>query len=260
MNSAWAIQTLSAMGISAEILQDFPELPTDTTGVLLYGSQARGDAVPGSDLDVIVVTPNTRTATSSGDVNISYYTFEQLTTGIGTLFGAHLKRDGKVIWDSDGSLTLAVEGMGAVDTDRVLHRAWEMAELFSSPGRDLPKFVSGLSRQARYMLRSCLYAQAIAVGAPCFSVRELSIRHNDPDLTRLLASRQQHKATVADLNECLWRLRAIIGEFPTSRYGSLEACVVNEWGRSSDILSMAFMALGTSGRGSDYAEVERILL
>ena len=52
----------------------------------------------------------------------------------------------------------------------------------------------------------------------------------------------------------------MIGEFPRNRHGSLEATIVNEWGCPSDVLSMAFMALGATGTDSDYAEVEKILL
>ena len=47
---------------------------------------------------------------------------------------------------------------------------------------------------------------------------------------------------------------------PPQRNGSLEATVVNEWEQPSDVLSMAVMALGVTGEGSDYAEVEKILL
>jgi len=59
-----------------------------------------------------------RPSTYAGDVNVSYYTREQLSTGIGTLFGAHLKRDAKIVWDKHGQLTRAVADMGEVDTDR----------------------------------------------------------------------------------------------------------------------------------------------
>ncbi|MGL5827936.1 MAG: hypothetical protein ACRCYU_24485, partial [Nocardioides sp.] len=60
--------------------------------------------------------------------------------------------------------------------------------------------------------------------------------------------------------ECLSRLRRITGDFPASRNGSVEATVVNEWHRPGDLLSMAFLALGITGQGADYAEVEKILL
>ncbi len=254
------IGALLAMDVPHGVLEDFPELPADVEGLLLYGSQARGDAVPGSDVDVLALVTTPRSSTHSGDVNLSYYTREQLSTGVGTLFGAHLKRDGKIVCDNHGHLVRVVEGMGEVDTERLLRRVRSMSELFTNPERDLPKYLPGLLRQARYLLRSCQYAQAIADGDPCFSVRELAGRHGDPDLTRLLASRQPGEATAADLDECLSRLRQIIGEFRVSEHGSLEATVVNEWGRPSDVLSMAFMALGATEEGSDYAEVEKILL
>ena len=254
------VAALAGMDVSPSVLEDFPELPAEVEGLLVYGSQARGDAVPDSDLDVLAFVTTPRPSTHIGAVNISYYTHEQLSTGIGTLFGAHLKRDAKVIWDKHRQLTQAVEEMGEVDTNRLFVRARSMSALFSNLKRDLPKYLSGLLRQARYLLRSCLYAQAIAQGEPCFSVRELAVRYGDADLARLLASRQQGEASAEDLEECLSRLRGIIGGFPLSEYGSLEATVVNEWGRANDVLSMAFMALGTTGTDSDYAEVEKILL
>jgi hypothetical protein len=91
-------------------------------------------------------------------------------------------------------------------------------------------------------------------------VRELAVRHGDPNLARLLASSQPSEATGADFEECLSGLRVIIGDFPPSEHGSLEATVVNEWEQPSDVLSMAVMALCATAEGSDYAEVEKILL
>ena len=254
------IDALLRLGVPAGILVDFPDLPGDARGLLVYGSQARGDAVAGSDLDLVALVDMPRPSTYAGDVNVSYYTREQLATGIDTLFGAHLKRDSRIVWDPDDLLGTAVEAMGVVDTNRLLRRAWQMSELFTTPERDLPKYLPGLLREARYLLRSCLYAQAIGLGQPCFSVRELATRHGDPDLAHLLASRQTGEQSAEDLNDCLSRLQQIIGEFPPSKNGSLEATIVNEWERPGDLLSMAFLALGITGQGADYAEVEKILL
>ena len=227
---------------------------------MIYGSHARGDAITGSDLDVLALAENPLPSLNSGEVNVSFYTLDLLSTGISSLFGAHLKRDGRIIWDSRGDLARALAAIGDVDTERVLARSWNMARLFTAPDRDLPKYLPGLLRQARYLLRSCMYAQAIAEGAPCFSVRELAERHADPALASVLASRQNSEPTLADLRNCLSRLQQLVGDFPTNEHGSLEATVVNEWGHQGDILSMAFMALGTAGNGSDYAEVQKILL
>lgn len=254
------VDTLLGLGVPYDILGDFPNLPADARGLLVYGSQARRDAVAGSDLDLLALVDTPRPSTHAGDVSLAYYTRDQLATGIGTLFGAHLKRDAKIVSDIDGRLADAVEAMGDVDTDRLLQRAWRMSELFTSPERDLPKYLGGLLREARYLLRSCLYAQAIAAGEPCFSVRELARRHKDPKLAHILSSRHPEMPNDDDLEECLVRLRRILGKFPLSENGSLEATIVNEWERPGDLLSMAFLALGITGRGSDYAEVEKILL
>lgn len=150
--------------------------------------------------------------------------------------------------------------MGEVDTQRLMGRVREISQLFTTPDMDIPQYLPGLLREARYLLRSSLYSQAIEENAPCFSIRGLATRHNDPELTRILASRHESEPRPADYNDCLSRLSRIIGPFPVSRHGSLEATVVNEWGARSDLLSMAFMALGSAGGGSDYAEVEKILL
>ena len=81
------IDTLLGLGVPPDILADLPNLPADARGLMVYGSQARGDAVAGSDLDLLALVNTPRPSTYAGYVNISYYTREQLATGIGTLFG-----------------------------------------------------------------------------------------------------------------------------------------------------------------------------
>lgn len=253
-------RALAALNIPSSIIDDVPAMPESVSAMVLYGSRSRGDAVEGSDLDLLALVPKDQPTISSGAISLSFYTPAQMVSGVGTLFGAHLKRDGKVLFDYDGRLTKALSAMGQVDTTRLFRRALEMSQLFTTPERDLPKYLPGLLRQARYLLRSSLYAQAIDEGAPCFSVREIADRHSDPDLVRLLASRQEEDPALEDYSACLSRLHDLLGQFPINHHGAVEAALVNEWGSGSDLLSMAFMALGSSGVGSDYAEVEKILL
>ncbi len=254
------LEALADHGIPDAVTNDLTAFPEGVSAVLLYGSRARGDALPDSDLDLLALVREPLPSVSAGAVSISFYTHEQLATGIGTLFGAHLRRDAKILWDPSSELSDILSTLGEVDTERLFARVKIMSEVFGSPHADLPRYLPGLLREARYLLRSSMYAQAIAEGAPCFSVRELAVRHSDPELAQLLASRQSADPTLRDYDECITRLEALFGPVPQNRHGSLEALIVNEWENKSDLLSIGFMALGIVGDMGDYAEIEKILL
>lgn len=260
MNRSQLQQSLTRLAVPSELARSVPAIPRDSSGLLLYGSWARGDAVPSSDLDLLAIVEHPKSSTYSGDVSVSYYTIEQLESGRGTLFGAHLKRDAKVLWDSKGELSSILSRMGEVDTERLFSRARNMSRILTCPRMDLPTYLPGLLRESRYLLRSCLYARAIAEENPCFSVREIAQSNADPSLVSLLSSRHITEPSLDDLTECISRLQAILGPLPMNPHGSLEALIVNEWLKEGDLLSMAFMALGTTGNDSDYAEVDKILL
>lgn len=86
-------------------------VPADVRGVLLYGSRARRDHLSDSDLDLLALVEEPRKSIHAGLVSLSFYSASQLRSGIGPLFGAHLARDSRVLWDPQGILPI-LESMG----------------------------------------------------------------------------------------------------------------------------------------------------
>jgi predicted nucleotidyltransferase len=79
-----AVDTLLELGVSHDVLKNLPSLPSDVEALLIYGSQARGDAVPGSDLDLLALVTKSRPSTYAGDVNISELISARIGADIGT--------------------------------------------------------------------------------------------------------------------------------------------------------------------------------
>lgn len=235
-------------------------VPEETEGLLIYGSRARGDHLESSDLDLLAVVPEMRRGVTAGLVSVSCYTRAQLETATGTLFGAHLSRDSRVIFDCGGDLVALLETFGEVDTERLLWRIRRFASVLDASPRDRVRSMKGLVRQAKYLLRSALYGAAIRDGDPCFSLRELARRHNDPQLAHVLASRPPSEANENELDDLRIRLANVLGELPRNPHGSLDALIVNEWDRDPELVSIAVMARGHKSRSDPYEEITKVLL
>ena len=69
--------TLAELGVPPNILEHLPELSDAVEGLLVYGSRARGDAVAGSDLDLLALVTSSRPGINSDAVSVSFYTEEQ---------------------------------------------------------------------------------------------------------------------------------------------------------------------------------------
>jgi predicted nucleotidyltransferase len=99
--------------VTEALIEEFPQL----SGVCLYGSVARGDAGPDSDLDLLVLgeDPDLRASSmrralgqrdSRPRVSIVYHTSETLHRYLetGSRFLLHVQLEGKVLYDDSGLL------------------------------------------------------------------------------------------------------------------------------------------------------------
>jgi hypothetical protein len=252
---------LLGQGVPPSAVSDAGRLIEDgALGVLLYGSYARGDADPGSDVDLLVLADRPAGSRSTGAVSVSIYTPAQLATAAGTLFGMHLDRDGIIVSDTGGQLRRLLATMGEPDPDEVFKMIRHLGAVLEDEPDDA--HLAGRTRVARYLLRTGTYVAALAEGRPCFSVKELAARAGDPGLVDVLTSRpgDDQAPSAAALADLRTRVRAIVGDPAGNPHGSLRNLVVAEWHEDRSRASLGALALADDSSGFDYTALTKVLL
>ncbi len=134
-----------AVEVATDLVSEFPQVK----GVCLYGSVARGDAGPESDLDLLVVGDDPRLTPSSirrrldlldsePRVSIVYHTPETLERYLktGSRFLLHLQLEGDVLYDSTGLLR-GLQDHALVETpiDAEVEGQLKRLSLYDDPAR-----------------------------------------------------------------------------------------------------------------------------
>ena len=255
---------LADLGVPSALIEALlPLLPESTSGILVYGSYARGDARAASDLDILVLGDDFIRPEGDDRISLSFYSEQQLRDATGTLFGYHLTRDGKVLLDVNGQLSPILAAIEPPDPDELKAKIWRLSVVLTIPPAERAKHLPGMTQVARYLLRSAMYAEALRVGEPCFSVQELATRGNDPSLRELLSSHahEQRPASEGTFSELQERLERIVGPVPDgAAASSLEALVVEAWSVDQDLSNLALLAFGADDEGISYSEVPKVVL
>lgn len=152
--------------------------------------------------------------------------------------------------------------MATPGADQLFSRVRRFATLLLCMKDEEDGYIEGLIRLARYLLRTAIYAKAIADGKPCFSVRELATRFGQPELVTLLASDRasQDEPTPPLRANLVARLRAVVGEIAPNKYGSIRALVVAEWESDRERATLGTLVLTRRDEPFDYAEIPKVLL
>lgn len=254
-------QTLSDANVPGKVTQEIlAALPNQATGIVLYGSMARGDSSPTSDIDLLVISDDHETTRSVGRVNITTYDENQFRSADGTIFGMHVSRDGLILHDA-GGIAQSIASFGEVDVTRAERRLSELSALLDLPDAEIRRHLPGFIRHARYVLRTATYLAALIAGQPCFSVSELAERADDPALVNLLSSHPtvQGAPTWEVLEELRRRAREVTTPVLELEFETLHDAIVGLGATHPDISDAAIMILNR--RSSDpYAVIPRVIL
>ncbi len=263
--SEWGAITavLGRLGVPADLQAELQEKLAGTfDGILVYGSWARGDANDASDLDVLALNFNGLVPKAQGAVKLVLYQEDQLTKASGTLFGYHLVRDGRVLVERNAALSTILAAIQPPQPAEVLDRIRSLTPVLDVGGRDEEQYIDGLTRVARYLLRSALYAEALDGGQPCFSVREIAERKGDPALAVILSSHATvHPRSTPDvLSNLRHRLRELIGPLRRNKFKTLHGLIEGAWETDRDLSNFATLILAREDDELPYDELPKVVL
>lgn len=232
---------------------------TSAIGIVLYGSYARGDHDSSSDVDLLVVADRPGGSQKLGVANVATYTPTQLASARGSLFGMHLARDGSVLHDTDNLVAGLLASMGEPDPVVLFERIRHLAAVLDGEPTD---HLGGRIRVARYLLRTAVYVAALADGEPCFSVRELAERANEPGLVRILATdvKAAPAPTPEVLDDLLARLGDIVGPVASDPHGGLRNLIVAEWFDDPARATLGVLVLAGDQDELDYTALAKVIL
>ncbi|HEY0639225.1 MAG TPA: nucleotidyltransferase domain-containing protein [Pseudonocardiaceae bacterium] len=175
----------------------------ESLGVLVYGSQARGTAGPGSDIDVLQVVRDGTRRYACGRVDVTALPAAQLLrmSREGALFVLHLRCDGRVLEDPHGILAEVLDGYrqpasyGPFRDDMAA-----AATLLRVDDAEFAEHGPGLVRLALYLARSCAFVTTVEAGSPVTDAERFAAHLGDPALGEALQVRRRLDAvTPADL-------------------------------------------------------------
>lgn len=145
------------------------------SALVLFGSKARGDEGPNSDVDFLLITSDDKPRHASvSKVSLSFYPYSDMLrrASVGDLFVLHIILEGKVIHDPDHRVDLIKAAFRKKDTyAEETSAATDLAWLIAKFGQQFDRALT--AKRITWCVRTALIARSVEIGAPVFSPNEL---------------------------------------------------------------------------------------
>lgn len=245
-------------GSTYQDLRDRGRLRQDSLASMLYGSCARGDAEPGSDIDVLQLVSDYPGSEVDGSLSVVSYLPSQIQemVEIRSLFAWHLRLEGIYLHDNDNVLHELLDRHLGPDPELTLARVRALTPVVDVSELEFASTSPGVHRVTRYLLRTAVYAKSITLAVETFSIARAALVV-DPSgaLGRLF---EHSTSTPVDFGWELFvnmrdALGTLVGGLHENPYGSLEALVVRASQIDPSLSAIALHALSNESDELGYA-------
>ncbi len=227
--------------------------------VILFGSHARGGATADSDVDVLQIVPTATLPYRLGVVTISPYTSKQFVSMAeqGSLFVLHILREGVVLRDDIGFLDTVRRAFRMPASYEFLRREVSAAaRLLDTDEAGYADKWQRLHALVAHLVRSYAYAVLADRGELVFGMREVAARLNDPRLLTIPGLPRRVGPCLHAFRDAVAVLAHYLGTTPANPYGSVEALIVNAYGRSVLTVILGLRLLNESGEPLTYETLD----
>lgn len=228
-------------------------LPRSRKAVMIFGSAARGDMQPQSDVDILVIHHGLAGTVRRGVFNISYYSPSHIKDMAkkGSLFVRHLIMDGLVYEDPSGILRNCLDAYRKPESYQIFEdEIRAIMPLFDLHG--ISGFINyqAFKSVAFYCLRTLVYAKADEFGILNFSLKELAKESGWNEVVLLELVKRQPLETAEDSFLLLVRaLELNLNVVCRNEFGTIEAYAVNCHDSHPIVISLAMRLLsGSTGQ------------
>jgi Nucleotidyltransferase domain len=224
--------------------------------VLLYGSHARGDATPRSDIDVLQIVPHRRPSYGCGRLSVTTATEESLGSlaASGSLFVLHCCQDGVLVRDTSHVLEDILDSYRAPVSYEPLRESLRLAAgILDVDARGFERNPCGLTQLAVYLLRSALYLRCVEGGRPLFSMREVAGHLQDQRVLDVFHERDQRPGDPQFFEHVCAILAEYLGAPVKNTFGSIEALAAHAEEKSPLAAALALRVL--RGAPTTYADL-----